>query len=209
MNLRLGFLASHGGSNMAAILQAIHEGTLTASAQVVISNNPSANALKIAETNGTPGFLVNEKTEGSVVNVDERITSILRNHDVNVVILNGYMKKIGPQTLSTFAGKILNIHPSLLPKFGGQGMFGLRVHEAVLSAGEVETGATIHVIDEEYDRGRILAQTRVAVCLDDSPETLAMRVQAAERILYVDTLRQIEASTLSLDDDHLTNRDQE
>ena len=96
-----------------------------------------------------------------------------------MICLAGYMKKLGAEVLTAYEGRILNIHPALLPKFGGQGMYGMRVHEAVLAAGERESGATIHLVDEEYDHGRVLAQEKVPVKAWDTPKTLQKRVLAS------------------------------
>ncbi len=108
------------------------------------------------------------------------------------------MKKLGPKTLSYFRGRILNIHPALLPKFGGKGMFGIHVHKAVIASGEKESGVTIHFVDENYDTGMIIAQTRVPVMPDDTPESLAARVLEQEHILYPETLQRIVTGEISL-----------
>ncbi|MFA5788151.1 MAG: formyltransferase family protein, partial [Actinomycetota bacterium] len=131
--------------------------------------------------------------------LDAAILEALVEHEVGVVVLAGYMKKIGPRTLARFRGRILNTHPALLPEFGGQGMYGRLVHEAVLAAEECESGATIHLVDDEYDHGPIVAQCRVPVLPDDSPESLAERVQKAERRLWVDTLQAIASGSIRLD----------
>ncbi len=183
---------------MSAILAAIEIGELKADPQIVISNNFNSKALQTAYEKGLPGYCVNAKREGSDEKVDEKILHLLVNHDVNVVILNGYMKKIGSKMLQQFNGKILNIHPSLLPKYGGQGMYGRFVHQAVLDAGETQTGATIHIIDDEYDRGRILGQTRVPIFPQDTAEELAARVLVEEKKLYVSVLQQIQQGAIKL-----------
>lgn len=198
MELRLGFLASHGGSNMSAILAAVECGDLKADPKIVISNNPGSKALQTAKEKGLPGFCVNAKIEGDDISADHRIADLLRQHDVNLVILNGYMKKIGPVTLQAFEGRILNIHPSLLPKYGGQGMYGNIVHQAVLDAGESQTGATIHVIDGEYDKGRILGQATVSVHAGDTVDDLRTRVLAEEKRLYVSVLQRLVADEIRL-----------
>jgi phosphoribosylglycinamide formyltransferase 1 len=198
LELRLGFLASHGGSNMSAILAAIECGDLKADPKIVISNNPGSKALQTAKEKGMPGFCVNAKIDGDDISVDNRIADLLRHHDVNLVILNGYMKKIGPVTLQAFEGRILNIHPSLLPKYGGQGMYGNIVHQAVLDAGESQTGATIHVIDGEYDKGRILGQATVPVHSGDTVDDLRTRVLAEEKRLYVSVLQRLVADEIQL-----------
>jgi phosphoribosylglycinamide formyltransferase-1 len=119
-------------------------------------------------------------------------------HDVELVVLAGYMKKVGPRTLRHFAGRVLNIHPALLPKFGGQGMYGRRVHEAVLAAGERETGVTIHLVDDEYDHGRILGQCRVPVLPGDTVESLAQRVLQREHEFLVEMLVRIVSGAVAL-----------
>jgi phosphoribosylglycinamide formyltransferase-1 len=101
------------------------------------------------------------------------------------------MKKLGARTLAGFRGRVLNTHPALLPKFGGQGMYGLHVHRAVLAAGETTTGASVHIVDEEYDTGAVIAQCEVPVTAADTPETLAERVQERERVLLVDVLARL------------------
>jgi len=108
------------------------------------------------------------------------------------------MKKLGPKTLAHFRGRILNIHPALLPKHGGKGMYGIRVHESVIAAGETESGVTVHLVTEEYDRGPILAQVRVPVMPGDTPETLAERVLVQEHILYPATLQRIATGEIVL-----------
>ena len=111
----------------------------------------------------------------------------------------GYMKRLGPQILDAFDGRILNIHPALLPKFGGKGYYGDAVHEAVLAAGESESGATVHLVDAEYDTGPILSQRSVPVHEDDTSETLAARVLKVEHQLYAETLQQIASGRIKLD----------
>jgi phosphoribosylglycinamide formyltransferase-1 len=191
MSLRLGFLASHGGSNVQAILDACSEGRLDAEPRVVISNNSNAPVLERARKASIAAVYLSSQTHPDPDRLDEAILATLDGHDVNLVVLAGYMRKLGPKTLARFRGRIVNIHPALLPKFGGQGMYGRRVHEAVLAAGERVTGATVHLVDEEYDHGPVLAQREVAVMADDTPDTLAARVLEVEHALYVETLRRI------------------
>jgi phosphoribosylglycinamide formyltransferase 1 len=196
--LHLGFLASHGGSNMQAIIDACQTGKLDAAPCVVISNNSEAPALERARKAGIPGYHISGKTHPGEVE-DQAILRTLRAHDVDTVILAGYMKKLGPLTLQAFRGRILNIHPALLPKFGGRGMYGKRVHESVLRAGETVTGVTVHVVDELYDHGRILAQCEVPVLAGDTADSLAERVLRQEHQLYTETLRRIAAGEIALD----------
>ncbi|MEE9574536.1 MAG: phosphoribosylglycinamide formyltransferase, partial [Gammaproteobacteria bacterium] len=172
-----------------AIIDNCKAGKLNAEPAVVISNNADAGALEYAREAGIPAFHLSSKTHKDDSVLDEEITNTLETHKVDWVILAGYMKKIGPGLIEEFKGKIFNIHPSLLPKHGGQGMYGLHVHEAVLASGESETGVTIHMVDGEYDQGRILSQKRVPVEEGDDAATLAARVLKVEHELYSETLQ--------------------
>lgn len=196
--LRLGFLASHGGSNMQAIIDACKQGRVSATPCVVISNNSESMALQRAKNEGVPGYHISGETHPGAKE-DREILRVLRQHGVDTVILAGYMKPVGPLTLAAYRGRILNIHPALLPKFGGRGMYGKRVHEAVLTAGERVTGVTIHVVDDLYDHGRILAQCEVPVRDGDTADSLAERVLHEEHRLYSETLRRIAAGEIVLD----------
>ena len=196
--LRLGFLASHGGSNLLAILQAVQGGRLPAVPAVVICNNPGAGAFSVARQFQVPARHLSGQTHPDADALDRAILAELRQHQVQLVVLAGYMKKIGPCTLAAFPGRIVNIHPALLPAFGGQGMYGLRVHEAVLKAGVCETGATVHIVTAEYDQGPPLAQVRVPVLPGDTPERLQARVLEQEHRLYPETLRLLATGELPL-----------
>jgi phosphoribosylglycinamide formyltransferase-1 len=196
---RLAFLASHNGSNMRAIVAACRDGSLAADPVLAISNNRDSPALAWARDNGLAAVHLSASVTGSDAALDTAIADTLAAHRVDLVVLAGYMRKLGPRTLAAFKNRILNVHPALLPKFGGQGMYGRFVHEAVLAAGEKVTGATIHVVDGEYDHGPVIAQTDVPVMPGDTPETLAARVQAKERELFPDTLRRIVAGAIDLD----------
>ena len=189
--IRLGFLASGRGSNMLAIIDNCKAGKLDAEPVVVISNNADAGALVYARKAGIPAFHLSSNTHEDESVLDQEMTDTLKSHNIDWVILAGYMKMIGSKLLEEFRGKILNIHPSLLPRHGGQGMYGLHVHEAVLASGESETGVTIHMVDGEYDQGRILAQEKVSVEVGDTPESLAARVLKVEHELYSETLQGI------------------
>ena len=196
--MNLGFLASHNGSNMQAIVDACKRGELRARPAVVISNNSGSGALERARQEGIAALHLSGATHPGASALDGAIVNALQAHDVDVVILAGYMKKLGPQTLARFAGRILNIHPSLLPKFGGQGMYGRRVHEAVIAAGDSVTGVTVHLVDEEYDTGLILAQAQVPIEPDDSADTLAARVLRTEPRLFSATLQRVVEGKLAL-----------
>jgi phosphoribosylglycinamide formyltransferase-1 len=195
--LHLGFLASHGGSNMQAIIDACKQGRLDAKPCVVISNNSDSMALQRARNEDIPWYHISGLTHAGAAE-DEEILMVLRRHGVDTVILAGYMKKLGPATLTAYRGRILNIHPALLPKFGGKGMYGKRVHEAVLAAGEKVTGVTIHLIDEHYDTGPIINQCQVPVLEGDTADSLSERVLRHEHRLYVETLQKISDGRIQL-----------
>ncbi|MBT7088759.1 phosphoribosylglycinamide formyltransferase, partial [bacterium] len=141
-------------------------------------------------------YHLNSKTHPH--DLDQTILATLQKHKVNLVILAGYMKKISPLILAAYKNRILNIHPALLPKFGGPGLYGLKVHTAVLAAHSQESGATVHLVDEIYDHGRILNQVKVPVLPNDTPETLAQRVLVQEHQLYPKTLRKISKNEIIL-----------
>jgi phosphoribosylglycinamide formyltransferase 1 len=196
--VKLGFLASHRGSGAWAVVEAGASGRLTAVVRVVISNNADSGVLAWAREQGLAACHLSSRTHPDPERLDEAILEALLGHDVELVVLAGYLRKLGPRTLRHFEGRVLNIHPALLPKFGGPGMYGRHVHEAVLAAGEHETGVTIHPADDEYDHGRIVAQCRVPVVAGDTVESLAERVQAREREFLVETLAGIVSGAVSL-----------
>jgi phosphoribosylglycinamide formyltransferase-1 len=197
--LRIGALASHEGTTLQAILDACNDGTLSARVVAVVSNNSDAGALRRARAAGSRAIHLSSKTHADADLLDAAIARALLEHDVEVVMLAGYMKKLGPALLAQYRGRILNTHPALLPKFGGHGMFGMRVHEAVLRAAETESGPSVHLVDAEYDTGRVLAQARVPVMAGDTPESLAARVQERERRLVVQVLQQVAVGELQLE----------
>jgi phosphoribosylglycinamide formyltransferase-1 len=197
--LRIGVLASHEGTTLQAILDACAAGEIAARVVTVISNNSDSGALRRARAAGTRAVHLSSKTHPEPGALDAAIIAALAEPQADVVMLAGYMKKLGPALLERYRGRILNTHPALLPKFGGHGMYGMRVHEAVLRAGESESGSSVHLVDAEYDTGRVLAQTQVPVETADTPETLAQRVQAAERRLLVAVLGQIAQGQYALE----------
>ena len=200
MRLRIGFLASHGGSALAAILEAIHSGRLDAAPVVVVSNNGTAGALALAHAAGVPALHLSRATHPEPAALDRAIRDTLGDYAANLVVLSGYMKKIGPLTLDRFQGRILNT-PALLPKFGGKGMYGIHVHQAVLASGDPVSGATIHVVDEHYDHGPVVSRQEVPVLVGDLPEALQQRVKTAEAELFVWTLMEIATGRLPVGGD--------
>ena len=192
--LRLAALASGSGTNLQAIIDACKHGDLNAEVCVVISNNSGSRALERARSEGIPAYHISSVTHPQPDALDAAICSTLEAHDVEWVLLAGYMRLLGPATLARFRNRALNSHPALLPKFGGKGMYGSHVHQAVLDARETVTGVTIHYVDEQYDHGATLAQCQVPVLPDDTLETLEERVKERERRFWIETLSDIQKS---------------
>jgi phosphoribosylglycinamide formyltransferase-1 len=188
--LNMGVFGSGRGSNFQAILKAIRSGEIAnAAIRVVVSNNSNAGILELARAEGIPAEHISEKRFAGETEFVHHLLTTLRSYGVNFIVLAGYMKRVPQQVIHHFRNRIVNIHPALLPKYGGKGMYGMRVHEAVLAAGERVSGATVHLVDEEYDHGPIILQRRVPVLPDDTPETLAARVLKLEHELYPEALR--------------------
>jgi len=203
--LKLGFLASGNGSSARAIVTAIQSGELAAEPRLLVSNNRSAAALAFAADAGVPALCI--PTQADPQAADAKLADAMTAHQVELIVLSGYLRQLGPRTLGRYAGRILNIHPGPLPAFGGHGMYGRRVHEAVIAAGVAESGIAIHLVDEEYDRGPVIARRAVPVEPGDTPQSLEARVTALEPSLYVETLRaiaegaiQIPKATLNISD---------
>ena len=192
-------MSSHGGTNMQAIVDACKDGRLSASPRVVVSNNSSSMALERARREGIPCRHISAATDPNPDERDTAIAETLETHGVDLVVLSGYMKRLGPRTLAAFRRRILNVHPALLPRFGGKGMYGDAVHQAVLDAGATATGATIHLVDELYDHGPPVARREVPVLPNDTVDSLRDRVRAVEHSLYVDTLQGIASGEIDLD----------
>jgi len=188
--MRIGVLASHEGTTLQAIIDACATGALPAKV-TVISNNRDSGALQRARAAGIVTYHLSSRTHSEAQALDAAICQALVQQEVDIVVLAGYMKKLDSKTLGRFHGRVLNTHPALLPKFGGKGMYGLQVHRAVLGAGETTSGVSVHLVDEEYDAGPVIAQCEVPIAEGDTPETLARRVQEHERALVVDVLARI------------------
>lgn len=195
---RIGILASHNGTMLQALIDAQQSSSLTATVAVVITNNSQSRVAQRAQRYAIPWYHLSGQTHPAPETLDRAICSTLEQHKVTLVLLAGYMKKLGPYTLEHFRGRVLNTHPALLPKFGGHGMYGARVHEAVLAAGEVTTGVSAHLVDAEYDQGPVVAQCEVPVLAGDTVDTLASRVQERERGFVVEVLQAIEKGHLCL-----------
>ncbi len=174
--MRVGVLASGRGTNLQALLDACQD---PAPARVVLvaSHKPSSGAIQRAQRSGIATAIIDDPDDGPA------LVALLHSHDVELVVLAGYVKLVPSEVVDAFSDRMLNIHPAPLPAFGGPGMYGIKVHEAVLASGATVSGATVHLVDREYDRGPIVAQWPVPVAADDTPESLATRVLAVEHQL--------------------------
>lgn len=181
----LAVFASGGGSNLRAIYDATLGGLLQdAEVSLVISNNSKCGAIEFAIEKNISAEHISSVKCGSEVKTEEKILQVLQENTIDLVVLAGYMKKLPNAVVEKYRGRIVNIHPALLPKHGGEGMFGLNVHKAVLASGDRESGATIHFVEGEYDTGAIIMQERCEVLPTDTPGSLQSRVKELEHELY-------------------------
>ena len=187
--LRMAVLVSGGGTNLQSIIDAVEAGTLQSKIVCVISNKETAYGLERARKHQIPAYFMNPKEEG----YDDKLLAKLEEEKVDLVVLAGYLKILAPNLIQKYKHRIINIHPSLLPKFGGKGFYGLHVHEAVIAAGEKESGATVHYVDEGVDTGEIILQRKVQVEADDTPETLQARIlEKIEHKILVEAIKKLE-----------------
>ena len=182
--LNLVVFASGNGSTLQAIIDAINNNELSATINLVVSNNKDAFALERAKKNNIDTYIISNKDFQSQ---DEELYEVLSNYKIDLIVLAGYLKMIGPKLLNKYT--IINTHPSLLPKYGGKGMYGMKVHKAVVEAGEKISGVTLHYVNSEYDKGSIIAQTKVDVLPTDTAEDVSAKVQAVEKIQLVNELK--------------------
>tara|TARA_B100001013_G_C24558361_1_gene421511 strand:- start:67 stop:672 length:606 start_codon:yes stop_codon:yes gene_type:complete len=190
-NIRLGFLASHNGSTMQAIVDACVSNFIKADPVVLISNNSSSGAIARAIQMKIPFHHLSSETHPDFEDLDKIITKTLKEYSVDLVLLTGYMKKIGFHMLKNFNKKILNSHPSLLPKHGGTGMYGREIHKKVLESGEKTTGSSIHYVESNYDSGQIIEQIEIPISCTDSIDSLEERVKILEKKLYINSINKI------------------
>ena len=187
--LIIGVLASGRGSNCAALLHRIEEDEIPAKIAAVISNNHEAGVLQIARDHNIPAYYIERNQFETGDEFCQALENIFDQHKINFIVLAGYLRKVPPRIIRRFANRILNIHPALLPDFGGKGMYGHVVHEAVLKSGSTVSGATIHLVDEEYDHGPIVLKREVPVLPNDTPDILAARVLQVEHRIYAEAVR--------------------
>jgi len=192
-HLRLAVLLSGSGRTLENLLEAIDSGTLPATVAVVVSSRPDVRGVKIGERAGLPVRVMPPGGQG-VEAWSDALFAVCRQARADLVVLAGFLHLV--KIPHDFAGRVINIHPSLLPAFGGQGFHGMKVHRAVLERGCTVSGCTVHLVDDEYDHGRVLLQEPVPVLPDDSPESLAARVFAAECRTLPEAIRRIAGGLL-------------
>jgi phosphoribosylglycinamide formyltransferase-1 len=191
VGLGIGVLASGSGSNFEALARAAHEGHLSGgSIRLLVTNKPTAGALERARRWSVEAKVLEPRDFPTRADYFARIAEEFEAREVGLVCLAGFLLKVEPNFIEKYRGRILNIHPALLPKYGGAGMYGHHVHEAVLRAGEKESGCTVHLVDEEFDHGATLLQARVPVLPGDSPASLAARVLEQEHRLFPQAVRE-------------------
>jgi phosphoribosylglycinamide formyltransferase-1 len=197
--LTIAVFGSGRGSNFDALLSAMRRGTIPGvRIALVVSNNSSAGILERARAAGIPAVHCSRPQFPTDDSYTTRLIRLLEDHNVGLIALAGYMKRMPAPVVARWRNRIVNIHPALLPSFGGPGMYGMHVHEAVIAAGEKRSGATVHLVDEEYDRGAVLLQREVPVEPGETPATLAAKVLTVEHELYPEAIRRIAAGTLAL-----------
>lgn len=197
--LAIAVFASGRGSNFEALLRRIDEDKIPARIAAVISNNGEAGALQTARDNDIPAYYIERGNFETGEEFADTLDEVFDRHHVNFVALAGYIRKIPPRVLRRFPNRVLNIHPALLPKYGGKGMYGSRVHQAVIESGDIVSGATIHIVDEEYDQGPIIVQREVPVLPDDTPESLAARVLKVEHRIYAEAVKLFAENRVTID----------
>jgi len=181
------------GSNMLALVEAGRHGKMPASVELVYGSNPEAPALSAARETGVPVASFSDRE----TDFDALLIGLLRGYEIDLVCLAGYLRLLPPHVLHAYRNRVLNIHPALLPKFGGKGMFGHHVHEAVLAAGESESGCSVHYVTDAYDEGAVIHQLRCPVMPDDTPDSLAARVLALEHRAYPEAVGMVLAGLTS------------
>ena len=187
---KIGILSSHNGSGYVTIDEACKAGQLNAEVVVVLSNNSNANVISRAQDRDTPTYVINDKLFPNE-NLDKKITDLLMEYNCDYIFLSGYMKKLGTKLITTFENRIINSHPALLPNYGGKGMYGRFVHEAVINANEKKSGVTIHFVNEEYDKGEFILQNSLKIEEGCSVEELENNIKELESKSIVEAFQKL------------------
>lgn len=188
--IKIGVLASHNGSGYKTIYNACKKGILEAEVAVVISNNSEAKVLKSAAKDGTPNFIINQKLFPQE-NLDEKIAHLMMDYQCDYIFLSGFMKKIETNLLKHFKNRIINSHPALLPNFGGKGMYGRYVHEAVIKAKQSVSGVTIHYVNEHYDEGEYILQKKLQLLDNETVDSLEEKIKNLESIAIIEAFQKV------------------
>ena len=186
---KIAIFASGEGSNFKVIYEKIIAWDIPAEICLVISNNPSCGAIDLAEQNSLTTFIVNKTRYPDFHSRDTILMQNLLKADIDLICLAGYMKMIPKNIVTHFKNRILNVHPALLPDFGGKGFYGMKVHEAVIESNAAESGATVHFVDAKYDNGPIVAQEKIIISADDTVNLLAEKVLAVEHRIYPEVVK--------------------
>ncbi|MCL2869385.1 phosphoribosylglycinamide formyltransferase [Candidatus Saccharibacteria bacterium] len=189
--INIAVFASGNGTTLQSIIDNIQHKKLDVNISLVVSNTKNAYALQRAKRAGIATYVIKTTTPAEM---DAELVKILKDYKIDLILLAGYLKLIGSGLINRYT--IVNTHPALLPKFGGKGMYGMNVHRAVIAVGEKQSGVTLHFVNEHYDKGNIIMQTKVKVAPNDTPESLAARVQAAEKIQLLKALQKFAAGEL-------------
>lgn len=200
MGLRVAVFASGGGSNFQALFEYAQEYKVV----LLVSNRSDAGALVRAQRLKIPSKVISSRTYASEESYIDTVLELMRKENIDLIALAGYLSKIPVRMIQAFQGRILNIHPALLPKYGGKGFYGARVHQAVLEAQESVSGATVHFVDENYDTGPVLLQKKIPVLADDTPASLAARVLEVEHQIYPEAIRLIAQGRVQIQGQHAT-----
>ncbi|NTV45463.1 MAG: phosphoribosylglycinamide formyltransferase [Chlorobiales bacterium] len=188
---RLAVFCSGAGSNFQALYRGIQERNLPAEIVLCLSNRSQCGAMQFAGEHGIEPLHLSEKQFDSYEAFSLAMLKALQERHIDYILLAGYMKQIPPKVVAAYPKRMLNIHPALLPKFGGDGMYGMNVHRAVIEAGEKQSGPTVHFVDEDYDTGEIFMQRVIDIAPDDTPEALAEKVLKVEHAIYTDALEKL------------------
>ncbi len=196
---RIAVFVSGNGTNLQALVDHCKSGDIKGEIAAVVSNVKYAFALTRARNENIETLIFEPDQKSSRTELGFKIAKALKERNIDLICLAGYMMKIEPSLIRAFPNRIINIHPALLPKYGGKGMFGHHVHEAVITAKEKESGCTVHLVDEQFDHGPILGQAKVLVSPDETPESLAEKIYPKEHDLYVSIVKKICSGALNLD----------
>jgi formyltetrahydrofolate-dependent phosphoribosylglycinamide formyltransferase len=201
--IRLAVFVSGRGSNLQAIIRAGSEGLINIDLRAVLTNKSDCGAIEIAQKNNIPVYIVSEASKPGYLSYEE-ITGMLKAEQIDLIVLAGYLKKIPEKLVDEFQDRIINIHPALLPSFGGAGMYGMNVHRAVFNSSAKVSGATVHFVDKIYDNGKIIAQKAVDISDVQTPEEIAERVLKVEHEILPFVIKKISEGKVIIENNRVT-----